>query len=374
MSIEQARAAIRAVLDARGAHWVEPPLLQPAAIYLELYGEQIRRRVFLIEDAGRGMCLRPDLTAPAVRAAFELNKTPALVAYDGLVFRRPPPGSARESEFGQVGAEWLGEGAFDANAEAEIIAAALEACSSAGAKPAMKLGDVALLRAFVDAMGLADPWPQRLVRALARPGGLAALRAEKAPALSDEGIGLAEALAAMPADHAEAAVADVLGLARITPVGGRPIAEIAQRLRQRGALAAAVPPSAAHYDLLEGLTRVDAADGLAQAEKLAQSKALAKPAEAQAAIAVAKARSDALTGVLPKEFAFAPGLGRSVSYYDGFVFELEAPGLGDRASLGGGGRYDGLARALWPADKKAPERLRAAGFALRPQRLAEASR
>ncbi len=59
MSFEQARAAIRAVLDARGAHWVEPPLLQPAAIYLELYGEQIRRRVFLIEDAGRGMCLRP---------------------------------------------------------------------------------------------------------------------------------------------------------------------------------------------------------------------------------------------------------------------------------------------------------------------------
>ena len=95
MSFEQARAAIRAVLDARGAHWVEPPLLQPAAIYLELYGEQIRRRVFLIEDAGRGMCLRPDLTAPAVRAAFELNKTPALVAYDGRVFRRAPPGPAK---------------------------------------------------------------------------------------------------------------------------------------------------------------------------------------------------------------------------------------------------------------------------------------
>jgi ATP phosphoribosyltransferase regulatory subunit len=373
VTAEQARAAIRAVLDARGAVWVEPPLLQPAAIYLELYGEQIRRRVFLIEDASGEMCLRPDLTAPAVRAAFAMSKAPAIVAYDGLVFRRPPPGSARESEFGQVGAEWLGEGAFDAKAEAEIVAAALEACASAGAAPTMKMGDVAVLRAFVDAMGLASPWPQRLMRALARPGGLSALRAEKAPVLSDEGAGLAEALAAMPLDHSEAAVADVLGLARIIPVGGRPIGEIAQRLRQRGALAAAGPPSAAHYEVLDALTRIDAADGLAQAEKLAHAKALAKPALAQAAIAVAQARLDVVADVLPKAFAFAPGLGRSVSYYDGFVFELEAPALGERASLGGGGRYDGLARALWPAGKKAPQ-LRAAGFALRPQRLAEAAR
>ncbi|GAM98491.1 ATP phosphoribosyltransferase regulatory subunit [alpha proteobacterium U9-1i] len=371
MSAETARLAIRAILDAKGATWVAPDVVQPAGIYLELYGEQIRRRIFLIESGGEEMCLRPDLTAPAVRAAFALPKAPAIVAYDGLVFRRQLAGTSRESEFGQVGAEWLGEGAFDVKAEAEIIAAALQAC---GAAPRMRLGDVAVLRAFVDALGLAHPWPARLMRALARPGGLAALRAEPRPALDDQGAGLAEALATMPEDHAEAAVADLLNLARITSVGGRPLSEIAQRLRLRGALAAATPPSAAQYDLLDALTRIDAADGLAQTEKLAQSKVLAQPASAQVAVANAKARSDALAGVLPKDFAFAPGLGRSVSYYDGFVFELEAPALGDRASLGGGGRYDGLARALWPAGKKAPASLRAAGFALRPHRIAEAAR
>ena len=73
----------------------------------------------------------------------------------------------------------------------------------------------------------------------------------------------------------------------------------------------------------------------------------------------------------------APGLGRGFAYYDGFVFELEAPALGERASLGGGGRYDGLVRALQerePSIATRPAPPRGAGFALRPLRIAEAAR
>ena len=308
-----------------------------------------------------------------MREAYALDKTPPLVAYEGLVFRQQPAGSKREREFVQIGAEWLGEGGFNITTEAEIIAAALDACRAAGAEPALKLGDVALITAFIAALGLADPWPQRLERALARPGGLAALRAEK---LADEGAGLAEALASLPADHAEAALRDLIGLARITAIGARPLSEIAERLRKRGQLAAATPPTPAQYEAIEALTQIDAADGLDRAAKLAENKVFAKNSAAQAALAAARARLDAVKALprLPAATTFAPGLGRSVAYYDGFVFELEAPNLGDRASLGGGGRYDSLARALWPAARKAPKALRAAGFALRPQRIAEAAR
>ncbi|MES1200160.1 MAG: ATP phosphoribosyltransferase regulatory subunit [Pseudomonadota bacterium] len=373
-SLDQTRAAIRATLDAKGAAWVDPPVLQPAAIYLELSGEEIRRRAFLIDDASHGaLCLRPDMTVPAVRSAFTHAKPPALIAYEGLVFRRQAPGSERESEFIQIGAEWLGEGEMNAAAEAQVIATALEGCRAGGVEPALKLGDFAILAGFVAALGLDEPWPQRVLRALTRPGGLTALRAEKPSAPDDEGAGLAEALAALSSEHAEAALKDLLAHARITAVGARPIGEIAQRLQQRGRLAAAAPPSAAQFDLLDKLTHIEAADGLDQAAKLAEAKLLKNPASAQKAIAEARARLDALKGALPKTFAFAPGLGRTLAYYDGFVFELEAPALGPRASLGGGGRYDGLARALWSADRQPPKTLRAAGFALRPQRIAEAS-
>ncbi|HWA00316.1 MAG TPA: ATP phosphoribosyltransferase regulatory subunit [Caulobacterales bacterium] len=367
--VEHIRAALRASLDARAPLWVEPPVLQPAAVYLELSGEEIRRRAFLIDDASHGaLCLRPDMTAPAVRVAFEQAKLPPLVAYEGLVFRRQPPGSERENEFVQIGAEWLGKGDLDAAGEAQVIAAALDACRAAGVKPGLKLGDFALLAGFVAALGLDEPWPGRVRRALSRAGGLAALRAEK-PVTMDEGAGLAEALATLAPDHAEAALNDLLAHARITPVGGRPIAEIARRLQQRGKLAAAAPPSAAQYDLLDELTHIDAADGLDRVAKLAESKLLKQRALADAAIVKARARLEALKGALPAQTSFAPGLGRTLAYYDGFVFELEAPALGARSSLGGGGRYDGLARALWT--KGETPALHAAGFAVRPQRLAE---
>lgn len=364
------RDAIRAVIDAKKPAWLDPPILQPAALYLELSGEEIRRRAFLIDTTHDALCLRPDLTVPAVRAAFELKALPTIVAYDGLVFRKQEQGSARESEFVQIGAEWVGADAMDVSAEAEIIALALEGCRAANVEPRLRLGDVGVLTGFVAALGLDEPWPQRVLRALKRPGGVAALRAEKAPSPDDAGAGLAEALAAIPEEHAEAALNDMMAHAGITQIGGRPTSEIAMRLRQRGRLAATTPPSAAQYDLLDALTHIDGADGLDRAAKLAESKALKQPSLAKRAIETARERIEALKA---KDFSFAPGLGRTLAYYDGFVFELEAPAMGDRASLGGGGRYDGLARALWP-DAKPPKGLRAAGFALRPQRLAEAAR
>jgi ATP phosphoribosyltransferase regulatory subunit len=42
-----------------------PAMLQPAEPFLDLSGEDIRRRMFLVSDAaGRELCLRPDLTIP----------------------------------------------------------------------------------------------------------------------------------------------------------------------------------------------------------------------------------------------------------------------------------------------------------------------
>ncbi|MDF1727553.1 MAG: ATP phosphoribosyltransferase regulatory subunit, partial [Sulfitobacter sp.] len=61
-------ATLRALFEARGAVLVEPPLLQPAATLLELYGEDIRARAYVTSDALRGeQMLRPDFTVPVVQ-------------------------------------------------------------------------------------------------------------------------------------------------------------------------------------------------------------------------------------------------------------------------------------------------------------------
>src|SRR5262249_59651580 len=51
---------------------IDPPVLQPAEPFLDLSGEDIRRRMFLTTDPqGREMCLRPDLTIPVSRAYLQ---------------------------------------------------------------------------------------------------------------------------------------------------------------------------------------------------------------------------------------------------------------------------------------------------------------
>ncbi|MBL8548533.1 MAG: ATP phosphoribosyltransferase regulatory subunit [Hyphomonadaceae bacterium] len=354
MSLDPVRLALRQAIDAHAPVWLDPPVLQPAALYLELSGEDIRRRAYLILDDDGELCLRPDMTIPALRAAFAQKKTSGVVAYEGLVFRRQSA-TTRESEFTQIGAEWLGP-----SDDAAILGCALDACRAAGATPALRVGDLALVAAFVDGSGLHPHWAERVKRALKRPHGFDALEAEIANDAPVARGALADALAAAP--DPEAALADLLSAAHIVPVGGRSLGDVARRLSARAEAQRAAKPTRAQIALLHELTHIDApiSKGLAAVEKLLPNVAKS----ARTALDAAAARFAGL----PKDTRFTPGLGRNLAYYDGFVFELEAPALGERASLGGGGRYDALTQRLnGAASKSAP--IRGAGFALRPARI-----
>ena len=47
---------------------VSPPVLQPVEPFLELSGEDIRRRIFVTQDGGGAeLCLRPEFTIPVCR-------------------------------------------------------------------------------------------------------------------------------------------------------------------------------------------------------------------------------------------------------------------------------------------------------------------
>src|SRR5581483_9807426 len=117
--------ALVAAYERAGYRRIAPPLLQPAEPFLDLSGEDIRRRMFLTTDPeGRELCLRPDLTIPVSRAylaSAEAGK-PAGFCYLGPVFRHRD-GAA--SEFVQAGIESFGR-QDKAAADAEMLALALE--------------------------------------------------------------------------------------------------------------------------------------------------------------------------------------------------------------------------------------------------------
>src|SRR5205085_10792514 len=99
-----------------------PALLQPAEPFLDLSGEDIRRRMYLTSDAeGRELCLRPDLTIPVARDYLRSPEAgqPASFCYLGPVFRQR--GEAQPGEFLQAGIESFGRRGQTA-AEAEMRA------------------------------------------------------------------------------------------------------------------------------------------------------------------------------------------------------------------------------------------------------------
>jgi ATP phosphoribosyltransferase regulatory subunit len=75
------------------------------------------------------------------------------------------------------------------------------------------------------------------------------------------------------------------------------------------------------------------------------------------------------SGIAMSEVPFAGEFGRNVAYYTGFVFEVMAPSLGPASPVAGGGRYDGLLKAVG-----APRNVPAVGGAIHTERLLAAVR
>ncbi|MFZ0524752.1 MAG: ATP phosphoribosyltransferase regulatory subunit, partial [Xanthobacteraceae bacterium] len=161
---DQRAQALAASYVRAGYARIDPPVLQPAEPFLDLSGEDIRRRMFLTTDPdGRELCLRPDLTIPVSRdylASPQAGK-PAGFCYLGAVFRHRERAAA---EFMQAGIESFGRH-DKAAADAEMLSLGLEATTqySVGA-PEIRIGDVGLFSAFVAALDLAPAWKRRLIK------------------------------------------------------------------------------------------------------------------------------------------------------------------------------------------------------------------
>src|SRR6185437_420421 len=159
-------------------------------------------------------------------------------SYLGAVFRHR---SDAPAEFLQLGIESFGR-TDTAAADAEMLALGLEATAHYGmAKPTVQIGDVSLFAALIDALDLAPAWKRRLVKDFNRKANLAqdlerlVLGGNNA---RPEYQGVLAALAGADPKGAHAVVTDLLSIAGIAAVGGRSVAEIAERFLEQSALGA----------------------------------------------------------------------------------------------------------------------------------------
>lgn len=362
----EALDAIRAPLLAAGAAPTDAPVLQPLGLLLDLAGEAMRSRLFVVSgDGGEEAALRPDFTVAVARQHFSGGAASGRYRYEGKAFRVAPRGSDRAEEFLQIGIE-----AFEAGdpvaADAEMAALAW-AASAAGGRGDLSLilGDVSLFAAFVDSLDLAAPLAARLKRAFAKPRQLKAeLDGDVAASSDDDKSRIAALLAGLPEAEASAVLQELWSLAGIEPVGGRRPAEIARRLVEKAETAKAgrldAEQAAKVRAFLAVSDRPDAAlDAIA---------ALAGPNDAalKAAVAGWRARLSGMAarGVPLERATLAAAFGRAFGYYDGYLFEVRSAGLGDERPIAAGGRYDGLPGRLGVSTTNTG----AVGFMVRPAR------
>ena len=324
---------LRQLFSEAGYEFVEPPIVHPASVFVELAREDLRRRLYLTSAAdGTELALRPDYTIPVClhHLATGEAKRKAGYAYLGPVFRhrQDEPG-----EFLQAGIESLGRMDRVA-ADADALKLALDATSVLGVgKIAVRVGDSAIFGAVLDALDLSAPWQRRLARNFGNRERLTQLIARANGGASGDPTAARHERAAARRRAAEALEAS--GLATIE---GRTADEIADRYVEKAVIATGIGDRpAAVLSRYLAITEAPAAAlaslrRMAREEKLTIDKALDRFA----------ARSEALDGggVDLAGLTFAADFGRRLDYYTGFVFEVHDAARPESGQIVGGGRYD----------------------------------
>ena len=340
---------------------LEVPVLETTELFLRKSGGELASQMYSFVDPGsNAVSLRPEFTSAIMRHYLEIHEDsdePPLVRwqYCGPVFRYDTGSAANTGQFTQVGAELVGSNSILADAELLTLAAGIP--EELGIPDyRIRLADLDILDSVLDTVGLSDRAREFIVANMNRIGEgndnlasalqrAAELHVVSGIGLPDEEKHLAVAVNGLPDGAARSVLAGFMrwNTSSDMPLGRRSPDEIVDRLLRK----------------LRGGDDSDAVErGLALAGQLASVKGDPAHALAQAQSIVAAAGADTqaidrlidLTALVSEDVAVSQrleidfSLARGIAYYNGIIFDI-ARGDAD-AFLGGGGRYDALARAL----------------------------
>ena len=373
-ALEAQAEVIMAVFNEAAYERVAPSIIQPADTFLDVVGERLRARTYVFTDQdGEMLCLRPDITVPTARIylqRYPQADTAARYCYNGSVFRYQPGGGspAHPREFRQAGIELYAQ-IDEAKADAEVLLRTLAAVTAAGLKaPKLRIGDLGLFDALLDAVDIPERWRQRLLAQFWRPEAFRAelKRLSTMPGSAVDGLpaDLIARLDHEAPDDAEGLVQDYLDAQGIEAIGTRTVSEIAARLLSIAHDAHSAPLPKTIAALIENYLAISAPVRAAGAriKDLFQRNDI----DIGEALDAFERRLALLTkgGANISQATFDAEFGRSFEYYTGFVFEICSEDLGPASPIAGGGRYDELLHVIG-----APKPIPAVGAAIYTDRL-----
>ena len=366
---------IGAFFGTRGYDMIDTPVLEETELFVRKSGGGLTGRLYSFVDAGgHRVSLRPEFTSSVIRCFIQRQATlpsPTRWQYAGPVFRYETEGGAGLRQFTQLGAELIG--AAGVEADAEVVSLALSGLKAVGLENSrIRIGHVGVLRDLLSTNDLTETAAAFVVASaqllkngassvaslMERAAEVGILRTDGPHLLDPDGAGGERRV-----DLLERMISETLSGSH----GRRTANEIAERLLRKmldaddpGNLKNALELAAEVCGLEGGPELV-----LEKSGRLAQSRGLRTGALDELAALMA-ALEDA--GVHRPNVTLDLGLARGISYYTGVTFDLLAIGPDGPVRVGGGGRYDGLVRALGGCD------VPALGFAYTLDDVVEAGR
>ncbi|WNY29152.1 Histidine--tRNA ligase [Methanimicrococcus stummii] len=142
---------LRAVIQKWGYGEVVTPTFEELELFTLKSGQGIIGELYNFTDKGdREMTLRPELTAPVMRAyvnEMQSFSRPIKLFYFENCFRYERPQKGRYREFWQFGAELIGSSKPEA--DAEVIALAMTMIAAVGIKGDLNIGNLSVLRHLI---------------------------------------------------------------------------------------------------------------------------------------------------------------------------------------------------------------------------------
>ncbi len=365
---------LMARFTAAGYERVAPAVIQPAGLFLDVVGEELRARTYVFTDPdGEELCLRPDLTVPTCRLHLQRHRrgdTPARYCYAGSAFRYQPGGgtSAHPREFRQAGIESFAAPDRERD-DAAVCALIVDALRSSGVDEfSLRIGDLGLFAVLINALPMPERWRWRLKHQFWRPEAFRAELTRLTSGASGHAPDLPHDLIDQIDPHdiagAEALVMQHLERVGRELIGTRSTAEIAERLSAQVADMRETPLARETAALIERYVavRAPARDAVQRLSELAREHGL----DLSAGLDAFRRRLDLLAkaGIDIGAIEFSAEFGRNLEYYTGFVFEVLTPELDARSPVAGGGRYDNLL-----ADAGAQQSIPAVGACVHTERL-----
>lgn len=149
-------AAITRQFERYGYAPIALPVVEYSELFMRKSGEDIVTRMYDFQHRGRRLCLRPEMTASAMRLYIEQMQDrtlPVRLYYSGPVFRSQQVSHAPHAQFHQVGLELIG--AHGPLADGEVIHTACSALDTVHLKQyRVIIGHVGILHAFLNSLAI----------------------------------------------------------------------------------------------------------------------------------------------------------------------------------------------------------------------------